>query len=32
MFLFRPRPVRQPIIIGGARPHAIRRAVRFGED
>jgi alkanesulfonate monooxygenase SsuD/methylene tetrahydromethanopterin reductase-like flavin-dependent oxidoreductase (luciferase family) len=27
-FLFRPRP---PIIVGGAPPHAIRRAVRFGE-
>jgi len=30
-FLFRPRPVRPPIIVGGAPPHAIGRAVRFGE-
>jgi probable F420-dependent oxidoreductase len=30
-FLFRPRPARPPIIVGGAPPHAIRRAVRFGE-
>jgi probable F420-dependent oxidoreductase len=30
-FLFRPRPARPPIIVGGAVPHAIRRAVRFGE-
>jgi probable F420-dependent oxidoreductase len=30
-FLFRPRPQRPPIIVGGAPPHAIRRAVRFGE-
>ena len=30
-FLFRPRPKRPPIIVGGAPPHAIRRAVRFGE-
>jgi probable F420-dependent oxidoreductase len=30
-FLFRPRPSRPPIIVGGAPPHAIRRAVRFGE-
>jgi probable F420-dependent oxidoreductase len=30
-FLFRPRPTRPPIIVGGAPPHAIRRAVRFGE-
>ncbi|HYZ25692.1 MAG TPA: TIGR03619 family F420-dependent LLM class oxidoreductase [Geminicoccaceae bacterium] len=30
-FLFRPRPMRPPIIVGGAPPHAIRRAVRFGE-
>jgi alkanesulfonate monooxygenase SsuD/methylene tetrahydromethanopterin reductase-like flavin-dependent oxidoreductase (luciferase family) len=30
-FLFRPRPTRPPIIVGGAPPHAIRRAVRFGD-
>jgi probable F420-dependent oxidoreductase len=30
-FLFRPRPPRPPIVVGGAPPHAIRRALRFGE-
>jgi probable F420-dependent oxidoreductase len=30
-FLFRPRPKRPPIIVGGSPPHAIARAVRFGE-
>lgn len=30
-FLFRPRPPRPPIIVGGAPPHAISRAVRFGD-
>jgi probable F420-dependent oxidoreductase len=30
-FLFRPRPPRPPIIVGGAPPHAIRRAIRFGD-
>ncbi len=30
-FLFRPRPARPPILVGGAPPHAIRRAVRFGD-
>ncbi len=30
-FLFRPRPARPPIIVGGAPPHALRRAARFGD-
>ena len=30
-FLFRPRPERPPIYVGGAGPHALRRAVRYGE-
>jgi probable F420-dependent oxidoreductase len=30
-FLFRPRPPRPPILVGGAAPHALRRAVRFGD-
>jgi len=30
-FLFRPRPPRPPIIVGGAAPHALRRAARFGD-
>jgi probable F420-dependent oxidoreductase len=30
-FLFRPRPTRPPIIVGGAPPHAFRRAVRYGD-
>jgi probable F420-dependent oxidoreductase len=30
-FLFRPRPKRPPILVGGAAPHALRRAVRFGD-
>ena len=29
--LFRPRPPRPPIYIGGAPPHALARAVRYGE-
>jgi len=30
-FLFRPRPPRPPILMGGAAPHALRRAARFGD-
>lgn len=30
-FLFLPRPPRPPIFVGGAFPHALRRAVRFGD-
>ena len=30
-FLFLPRPPRPKILIGGAHPHAVKRAVRFGE-
>jgi probable F420-dependent oxidoreductase len=30
-FLFRPRPPRPPIFVGGAAPHALRRAVKFGD-
>ncbi|MBI3767406.1 MAG: TIGR03619 family F420-dependent LLM class oxidoreductase [Deltaproteobacteria bacterium] len=30
-FLFRPRPSRPPILVGGAAPHALRRAARFGD-
>jgi probable F420-dependent oxidoreductase len=30
-FLFRPRPPRPPIFVGGAPPHALARAIRFGD-
>lgn len=30
-FLFKPRPPRPPIFIGGAAPHALQRAVRYGD-
>jgi probable F420-dependent oxidoreductase len=30
-FLFRPRPQRPPIFVGGGFPQALRRTVRFGE-
>lgn len=30
-FLFRPRPLRPPIFLGGAAPHAWRRAARWGD-
>jgi len=30
-FLFLPRPPRPPIIVGGAAPHALARAARFGD-
>lgn len=29
--LFLPRPARPPIFVGGSGPHALRRAVRFGD-
>lgn len=30
-FLFSPRPKRPPILVGGAPPHAIDRAVKYGD-
>ncbi|MDE0038742.1 MAG: TIGR03619 family F420-dependent LLM class oxidoreductase [Gammaproteobacteria bacterium] len=30
-FLFRPRPVRPPIYVGGSPPHALKRAAKFGD-
>jgi len=30
-FLFRPRPARPPLLVGGVTPHALRRAARFGD-
>lgn len=31
-FLFRPRPPRPPILVGGRGPHALRRVVAFGDS
>jgi alkanesulfonate monooxygenase SsuD/methylene tetrahydromethanopterin reductase-like flavin-dependent oxidoreductase (luciferase family) len=30
-FLFKPRPARPPIFIGGSAPHAIDRALKYGD-
>ena len=30
-FLFRPRPPRPPLYIGGKAPHALARAVKYGD-
>ena len=30
-FLFRPRPKRPPILVGGRAPHALRRAAQFAD-
>jgi len=30
-FLFLPRPERPPVFVGGAPPHALARAVRYGD-
>ena len=30
-FVFRPRPARPPIFVGGAPPHALERTVRYGD-
>ena len=30
-FLFRPRPAAPPIYVGGAPPHALKRAARYGD-
>jgi len=30
-FIFSPRPMRPPILVGGAAPHAIKRAVKYGD-
>lgn len=30
-FLFRPRPAKPPVYVGGAPPHALARAVRHGD-
>ena len=30
-FLFKPRPPKPPILIGGAAPHALQRAAKYGD-
>ena len=30
-FLFKPRPTRPPILIGGRAPHALNRALAYGD-
>ena len=30
-FLFRPRPSKPPVLIGGGPPHALERAARYGD-
>ncbi len=30
-FLFKPRPAKPPVLVGGAAPHALRRAARYGD-
>ncbi len=30
-FLFRPRPAKPPVLVGGRAPHALERAARFGD-
>ena len=30
-FLFRPRPRKPPVLVGGGPPHALQRAARFGD-
>lgn len=30
-FLFKPRPAKPPVLVGGAAPHALRRAAQFGD-
>ena len=30
-FLFKPRPRKPPVLIGGGPPHALRRAARYGD-
>jgi len=30
-FLFRPRPAKPPLLVGGRAPHALERAARYGD-